>query len=116
MILYDDTNPTSIKQYGEKLIGQTFSDIVQSSTLTELEKLDLLNKINNPHFKGGMGHLIEKYHFGYEINSDQEPDFPKAGLELKVTPYEIGKKGGYSAGERLVITMISYTEAVEENF
>lgn len=39
-----------------------------------------------------MGHLIEKYYFEYELNSDQEPDFPKAGVELKVTPYEIGKK------------------------
>jgi DNA mismatch repair protein MutH len=63
-----------------------------------------------------MGHLIEEHHFEYKINSDQEPDFPKAGVELKVTPYEIGKKGGYSAGERLVITMISYQHAVEEDF
>jgi DNA mismatch repair protein MutH len=79
-------------------------------------KQEIITKTNNPNYIGGMGHLIEEYHFEYKINSDQEPDFPKAGVELKVTPYEIGKKGGYSAGERLVIKMISYQDPVEEDY
>lgn len=90
--------------------------MLNASGIEEHLKQEIITKTNNPNYKGGMGHLIEKYHFEYEINSDQEPDFPKAGVELKVTPYEIGKKGGYTAGERLVITMISYQDSVEENF
>lgn len=113
---YDDTNPISIKEYGETLIGKTFADILDVAGIEDDLKQELITKINNPNYKGGMGHLIEEYHFEYKINSDQEPDFPKAGVELKVTPYEIGKKRGYAAGERLVITMISYQHAVEEDF
>lgn len=113
---YDDSNPLSIKKYGEKLIGKTFFNVINCADLKEDVKANIISKVNNPRYKGGMGHLIEKYYFGYEINNEQDPDFPKAGLELKVTPYEIGKKGGYSAGERLVITMISYKDNVEEDF
>ncbi len=65
--------------------------------------------------KGGLGNLIEEHFFHYKANSSSEPDFPEAGLELKVTPYEErggrGKKVGekyYVAGERLVLTMIDY--------
>lgn len=116
ILKYDDTNPLSIKGYGETLIGKIFLDVLNAANIDEHLKQEILIKINNPNYKGGMGHLIEKYHFKYKINNDQEPDFPKAGVELKVTPYEIGKKGGYSAGERLVITMISYKNAVEEDF
>lgn len=116
ILKYDDTNPLSIKEYGEILTGKTFKDVLDVAGLQEDLKQEIVTKINNPNYKGGMGHLIEKYHFEYEINNEQEPDFPKAGVELKVTPYEIGKKGGYSAGERLVVTMISYQQAVEEDF
>lgn len=113
---YDETNPSSIKEYGERLIGKRFLDVLNATELNEESKTDIIAKVNNPNYKGGMGHLIEKYHFEYEINSDSQPDFPEAGVELKVTPFEIGKRGGYSAGERLVITMISYKEAIEEDF
>lgn len=116
ILKYDDANPLSIKEYGEQLIGQTFLDVLNAAAIEEDLKQETITKVNNPRYKGGMGHLIEKYHFEYEINNDQEPDFPTAGVELKVTPYEIGKRGGYSAGERLVITMISYTDPIEENF
>ena len=37
-------------------------------------------------------------------------------MELKTGSYEIGKRGKYSAGERLVVTMISYEEPVEDDF
>lgn len=116
ILKYDDTNPLSIKEYGETLIGKIFLEVLNAASIDEQLKQEIITKINNPNYKGGMGHLIEEYHFKYKINNDQEPDFPKAGVELKVTPYEIGKKGGYSAGERLVITMISYQNAVEEDF
>lgn len=113
---YDESNPLSIKDYADKLIGKTFYDVLESARIDVDEKLGIITKANNPRYKGSMGHLIEEYYFEYKINSDQEPDFPKAGVELKVTPYEVGKKGGYKAGERLVITMINYNQPVEDNF
>lgn len=64
-----------------------------------------------------MGNLIEKYYFGYEPNSSPEPDFPEAGVELKVTPYEaLKKKGKFKAGERLVVSMIPNDKEVEDEF
>lgn len=110
---YDDASPISIKEYGELLIGKTFRDVLNASDIAISEKAEAIVKVNNARYKGGIGHVIEKYHFEYEINSDQEPDFPKAGVELKVTPYEQKKNGRFSAGERLVITMISYQHPVE---
>ena len=66
--------------------------------------------------KGGLGNLLEEVYFGYKANSEQEADFPEAGAELKTTPYEYTKKGELRAGERLVLTMISYEEPVELDF
>ena len=83
------------------------------NNITPELKLEIIEKVNNPRYKGGMGHLIEKYHFEYEINNEQEPDFAKVGIELKVAPYDKKKRGGYSAGERLVITMISYKDEID---
>ena len=37
--------------------------------------------------KGAIGTVIEESWFGYSPNSESEPDFPEAGVELKVTPY-----------------------------
>ncbi|AVD54548.1 restriction endonuclease (plasmid) [Priestia filamentosa] len=113
---YDVTNPLSIQQYSQKLIGKTFMDVINDAGLDEDIKASIIAQYGNPKRKGGLGNLLEEIYFGYKANSDQEPDFPEAGVELKVTPYEIRKKGNYSAGERLVITMISYQQAVEEDF
>ena len=43
--------------------------------------------------KGAIGTVIEESWFGYTPNSESEPDFPEAGVELKVTPYLRGKNG-----------------------
>src|SRR5699024_9901596 len=45
-----------------------------------------------------------------------EPDFPEAGVELKVTPYEETKTGLIRAGERLVLGMIPNNEPVPDTF
>ena len=50
--------------------------------------------------KGAIGTVIEESWFGYTPNSESEPDFPEAGVELKVTPYLRGKNG-IRAKERL---------------
>mgnify|MGYP002517432034 CR=1 FL=1 len=66
--------------------------------------------------KGGLGELIEECFFHYQCNSDSRPDFPEAGVELKVTPYKKGAKGDLVAKERLIITMIDYFKVIEEKF
>lgn len=113
--LYDDTDPISIEKYGKKMIGKTMRQIYESRD-TEIvgeEQADYVAYHENKKYKGGIGNLIEECWFGYRANSDSEADFPKAGVELKVTPYMKNKRG-FRAKERLVLTMINYMEVVKE--
>lgn len=57
--------------------------------------------------KGAIGTVLEESWFGYTPNSEAEPDFPEAGVELKATPY-IRNKNGIRAKERLVCNIINY--------
>lgn len=65
--------------------------------------------------KGAIGTVIEESWFGYTPNSESEPDFPEASVELKVTPYTRGKKG-IRAKERLVCNIINYMEEYDKTF
>lgn len=65
--------------------------------------------------KGAIGSVIEESWFGYTPNSESEPDFPEAGVELKVTPYLRGKNG-IRAKERLVCNIINYMEEYDKTF
>lgn len=65
--------------------------------------------------KGAIGTVIEESWFGYTPNSESEPDFPEAGVELKVTPYLRGKNG-IRAKERLVCNIINYMEEHGKTF
>lgn len=111
---YDDASPKDILRYSQKLLGRNFADILSDV----FEDDELINKIvyyDNPRGKGSLGNLLEEEFFFYKANSSPEPDFPKAGVELKVTPYELNSKG-MKAGERLVITMIPNMEPIESIF
>lgn len=120
--LYDETNPISIENYAQKLIGKTFNDVLndytkyESELLISEEKEEYAENHENKKRKGGLGDLIEECYFHYKCNNDSRPDFPDAGVELKVTPYKINKNKTLSAKERLIITMIDYFKVVEENF
>lgn len=65
--------------------------------------------------KGAIGTVIEESWYGYSPNSESEPDFPEAGVELKVTPYIRGKNG-IRAKERLVCNIINYMEEYDKIF
>ena len=65
--------------------------------------------------KGAIGTIIDESWFGYRPNSTAEPDFPDAGVELKVTPYRRTSKG-ISAKERLVCNIIDYMSEHEKTF
>lgn len=58
--------------------------------------------------KGAIGTMIEESWFGYSPNSESEPDFPEASVELKATPYLRNAKGDIRAKERLVCNIINY--------
>lgn len=113
---YDDSDPIDIERYGRGMIGLSFREmfewaVVEGNPLVEDKKYMAIHADRN--FKGGMGNLVEECWFGYKANSNPEPDFEKAGVELKVTPYKAVKKG-FSAKERLVLTMIDYMEVYKE--
>ncbi|HSH24229.1 MAG TPA: MutH/Sau3AI family endonuclease, partial [Massilibacterium sp.] len=79
----------------------------QAETLT-FGEIDKYNRLSNKKLKGGLGQIIEESYFGYEINSNQAPDFEELGVELKVTPIKELKNGQISAKERLVLNIINY--------
>lgn len=66
--------------------------------------------------KGAIGTMIEECWFGYSPNSESEPDFPEAGVELKATPYLRNAHGDIRAKERLVCNIINYMEEYDRTF
>lgn len=114
---YDEKDPKSIEAYAQKLIGQTFSDILRAAGRAHSsDGQDYGITHENKKRKGGLGELIEECFFGYKCNNDSRADFPEAGVELKVTPFKRNKNQTVSAKERLVITMIDYLHVTEEEF
>ena len=120
MLEYDETDPKSIEAYGKKLIGMTFQDVCdqddmkKSNVVRETEAYEI--KHEDKKRKGGLGEIIEERYFHYPANNDARPDFDKAGVELKVTPYKQNKNGSFSAKERLILTMTDYFKVVNEEF
>ena len=118
---YDKTDPLSIESYAQKLIGKTFKQVcdeddLNSSKIIVKESASYNAAQANDKQKGGLGTLIEERFFHYPANDDARPDFPEAGVELKVTPYKKSDNGSLSAKERLIITMINYNNVVKEDF
>jgi DNA mismatch repair protein MutH len=66
--------------------------------------------------KGNFGQILEKFYFGYEPNSDAEPDFLEAGIELKSSPLKALKNGEFRSKERLVLNIINYLQVHKEDF
>ena len=100
------SNAEAIVDYASELRDMTFEEVLA----LELSALLPSNTYSDTNRKGAVGNLLEEHYFGYTINSDSEPDFPNAGLELKVSPIDYGnnrkKEWVIKAGERLVLTMI----------
>ena len=66
--------------------------------------------------KGHFGQILEEFYFQYKPNSDAEPDFPIAKLELKSSPLKQLKNNEYRSKERLVLNIINYLNVVNQNF
>lgn len=114
---FDDADPLSIERFAKQLIGKTFQNVYDADVGTLRERSAAYDlEYENHKRKGGLGELIEECFFHYKCNNDAQPDFPKAGVELKVTPYRVNKDNTLSAKERLIITMIDYFSVVNESF
>lgn len=85
------------------------------SAKTPFSKLDKNGRLSSKN-KGDLGQIVEEGWFEYTPNNDKDPDFPEAGVELKVFPYKIIRGGRVSAKERLVCDIINYVEEVDKTF
>lgn len=100
---YDKEEPTSIESYAKGLLNKSLKDLYGN---------DLKNAYSG---KGKLGQLVEFLYFGYSPNSNPEPDFPEAGVELKTTPIKKNSKGLVSK-ERLVFNIIDFEEEYKYTF
>lgn len=96
-----------IEIISKSAIGKSIEDIMKAEIVT----ID-----NSRPNKGSLGQLVEQYLFGIQNNSESEPDFMPAGIELKVTPYKRIKGGKLSAKERLVLNIINYMDEWKNDF
>ncbi|MEI6755337.1 MAG: Sau3AI family type II restriction endonuclease [Paludibacter sp.] len=102
---YNLNDKQSIIDYAKLLKGKTLREACN-------------NEIPNGNYagKGKYGQTLEKFYFKYEPNSESEPDFAIAGLELKSTPLKQLRNNDYRSKERLVLNIINYIEVVSQNF
>lgn len=103
--MLDITSADSIIEFAKKLKNQTLREACGE----EIEKHGYKGK-------GNFGQILEKFYFGYEPNSDAEPDFKEAGIELKSSPLKTLRNGEFRSKERLVLNIINYLEVHKENF
>ena len=123
LIEYDRSDPISIEEYSQRLVGKTFREIWEEDDAGQAMMLREDNvdygssKVSEvKRNKGNLGQIIEEKFFHYACNNDSRADFYEAGVELKVTPYRINQNGSLSAKERLILTMIDYYQVVNETF
>ena len=114
---YDDNSLESIFEYAKQLEKMTFREIEEEfskspykSYVNIYETPDVMMAESLPlsygasfnyDAKGQLGNKIERLFFGYQPNSEQDADFPKVGLELKMTPVDKKENGELREGERL---------------
>lgn len=103
----------------EKFVYETSDELIMYAKEAEgkyLYEIDKNNMLANTNIKGSVGHIIESSYFGYEINSNAEPDFADVGIELKATGILKMKNGNLKAKERLVLNIINYFEEANADF
>ena len=111
---YDETDINSIYQYALGIEGKTLLQILYEANLRDEDIAWVHSKETD---KGLPGKIIEASYFGYELNSRQEADFEKVGVELKSTPADIDKKTQrFKSGETISITQIDFNHPVEFDF
>ena len=102
---YDLNKRESIIEYAKELKGKTLRAICDENQIR-----------NNRQGKGHFGQILEEFYFLYKPNSDSEPDFPHARLELKSSPLKQLQNKEYRSKERLVLNIINYLEVAHQDF
>ncbi len=103
--MYDSSDKNSILSFAQKLLNHCLLECIEKTAVEDLYK-----------GKGSFGQILEKHYFGYDLNSDSEPDFTEVGLELKTAPLKTLKSKEYRSKERLVLNIINYIDIVNETF
>lgn len=102
---YNPEDKQSIIEFAKKLKGKCLRQVCD------------VNEIKNDRKgKGHFGQILEEFYFHYKPNSNAEPDFPIAKLELKSSPLKKLKNNEYRSKERLVLNIINYFSVVNQNF
>lgn len=95
---YNVKDRNSIENHAKRLEGHSLREFIQDLAFIDENELN----------KGGLGQLLEKFYFFYDLNNRSEPDFPEANLELKSSPIRFTKNGTATAKERLVLNIIDF--------
>lgn len=106
----DLSNPQSIERHAKLLLNKSLLQVVPDGYHKEIK--------SKAGHRGDLGNLVQKYMFGIEENSRQEPDFVETGIELKTTGLEPAAKSATAlkAKERLKLGQISFEKIVGESF
>lgn len=107
---YDENDPESIERYGKTLIGRSLVDVLDPEVTRGLRT------IRNNRARGSFGDILERHFFQiHPDNRSGQPDFDKAGVELKSTPMR--RRGSrLVAKERMVLSMIDYMGIPKETW
>jgi len=101
---YNEADPIAIEAYAKRLLNKSLRHY-----MGEIKHVD-----KNVGGKGKLGQILEGY-FGKKLDNKSQPDFMKAGVELKSTPLKKITKGLVSK-ERLVFNIIDYMEEHKHDF
>lgn len=102
---YNPEDKKSIIEFAKLLKDKTLRQVCDETAIK-----------NDRKGKGHFGQILEEFYFQYKPNSDAEPDFPIAKLELKSSPLKQLKTNEYRSKERLVLNIINYVNVVNQNF
>lgn len=93
--------------HAKQAIGKQIKNLVKPETTQKY--------YDNPKNKGWIGNSIEADYFGLPNNSRKEADFANLGVELKVTPIKMTKKG-WSSKERLTLNIFDFHDECTRTF
>jgi DNA mismatch repair protein MutH len=100
---YNRKDSKSIEAYAQKLLNKSLREVLGSQIKQTYSG------------KGKLGQILEDLYFQYKPNSESEPDFAEAGVELKTSPLKKITKG-LTSKERLVFNIINYEEEHSKTF
>lgn len=99
---YDEKDISSIFNYSKQLVNKCLRDFAPDA--------------EEYGGKGSLGQLVEELFFKYDLNSRQGAGFAFVNAELKCTPLKKSAKQELLIKERLVCSMINYTEDWDKPF